>query len=434
MNKIVVAIVCSTMTCSTYAFNGTINNGSAMTLGPSSISDSLSSATFNPGMNSLVIGEGESMRMSYFPTLGINYEIGDLDNFADDIEELADIIDDANNTDDDTSVVLERFNNVLELAGEDGYIKINANINAPLFPLYFYSDFLKGTIGFDYSVNLQAGLSLLDAELTYNNQNNSFATASALYLKSGIQQTFSVSYGREVFENQSGTLYAGTKLKYFHMELSKQVLPLIELAGEKLSDFIQDEYDQNKQSTGNLGLDLGVVWDANAYRIGLTVENINSPTFDYGEVGVNCTDIVENTASRDSCESAKYFTEITGEISAREKHKKQAIMRADVLVNLSDSVQLSTAIDLSKYDDIVGDDNQWLHSAIIYNSNGYILPSIRVGYHKNLSGFKTSSITAGLTLFEIVSLDLEYGLESVEVDGTSAPRRAGFSLSIQEQF
>ncbi len=434
MNKIVIATACSVMACNTYAFNGTVNNGSAMTLGPSSLSASLSSATFNPGMNSLVIGEGDSMRLSYFPTIGANYEVGALDNFADDIEELADIIDDSSNTDDDVSVVLDRFNKVLKLAGEDGYIKFNANINAPLLPLYFYSESLKGTIGFDYSVNLQVGLSLLNAELTYNNQNNSFATASALYLKSGIQQTYSVSYGREVLTNRSGKLYAGAKLKYIHMELSKQVLPLIELAGEKISDFIEDEYDQNKLSSGNLGLDLGIVWDANSYRIGLTLENINSPTFDYGEIGVNCTDIAENTSSRNSCESAKYFTQTTGEISANEVHKKQAIMRADALVNISDSVQFTTAIDLSKYDDIVGDDNQWLHSAIIYNSNGYILPSARVGYHKNLSGFKTSSITAGITLFEIVSLDFEYGLESVKVDGTSAPRRAGFSLSIQEQF
>lgn len=434
MNKIVITTACSVIACHSYAFNNTINSGSAMTLGPSSLSTSLSSSTFNPGMNSLVIGEGDSLRMSYFPTFGANYEVGALDNFADDIEELADIIDDSSNTDDDTSEVLDRFNNVLKLAGEDGYIKFNANLNAPLLPLYFYSELLQGTVGFDYSVNLQVGLSLLDAELTFNNQNNSFATASALYLKSGIQQTYSVSYGKEIFINHSGKLYAGAKLKYIHMELSKQVLPLVELAGEKLSDFIEDEYDQNKLSTGNLGLDLGIVWDANSYRIGLTLENINSPTFDYGEIGVNCTDIAENTSSRNSCESAKYFTQTTGEINAKEVHKKQAIMRADALVNISDKVQFTTAIDLSKYDDIVGDDNQWLRAAIIYNSNENILPSIRVGYHKNLSGFKTSSITAGLTLFEILSFDIEYGLESVEIDGTSAPRRAGFSLSIQEQF
>lgn len=421
------------MACNAYA-GSSVYTGSAMTLGPSSSSASLSSASYNPAMNSLVISEGESMRMSYLPTFGFNVEIGALDNFADDLEELADIIDDPSSTNDEPSDVLDRFNDVLKRAGEDGYIKFNAGMNAPLLPLYFHSDILNGTIGFDYSVNVQTGLSLLDAELSYNNQNSSFSTASALYLKSGLEQTFAVSYSTEVFANDFGQLYAGGKFKYINMKLSKQVLPLIELADEEVGDLIRDEYDKNQLSTNDFGLDFGLVWDADSYRVGLTLENINSPEFEYGEVGVNCSDIEENTNPRSNCESAKYFSQQTGEIKAKEVHQKHALMRADALIKLTDNLQFSTAIDLAKYNDIVGDDNQWLHTAFAYNSNSYILPSVRVGYHKNLAGSEVSSVTAGLTLFEIVSLDFEYGLESVEVDGSLAPRRAGFSLSIQEQF
>jgi len=422
------------MACNTYADSSTVNTGSAMTLGPSSSSFSLASAAFNPAMNALVIADGEQMRMSYFPTFGFNVEVGALDNFSDDLEELADIIDDPSITNDEPSDILDRFNTVLKRAGDDGYVKFNGGVNAPMLPLYFYSETLQGTIGFDYSVNVQAGLSLLDAELSYNNQNNSFATASALYLKSGLEQTFAISYGKDVYSNRYGKLYAGGKIKYIHMELSKQVLPLIELAGEELDDLIEDEYDKNQLSSSDYGIDFGLVWDADYYRIGLTAENINSPEFEYGEIGVNCGDIAENTSSRSNCESAKYFTQTTGEISTREVHKKHALMRADALVKISEHWQFSTAIDLAKYDDIVGDDNQWLHTAFAYHADSYILPSVRIGYHKNLAGSKVSSITAGVSLFSIVSLDFEYGLESVEIDDSSAPRRAGFSLSIQEQF
>lgn len=433
MKKLIVATAIL-MACNANADSSTVNTGSAMTLGPSSSSSSLSSASYNPAMNSLVIAEGESMRMSYFPAFGFSAEVGELDNFADDIEELADIIDDPSITDDEPSAILDRFNNVLKLAGEEGYVKLNGGMNAPLLPLYFYSDTLKGTVGFDYSINVQAGVSLLDAELSYNNQNNSFATASALYVKSGIEQTFAISYGREVFANHFGKLHVGGKFKYINMELSKQVLPLIELAGEDLGDLIEDEYDKNQLSSSDFGLDFGLVWDSESYRVGLTLENINSPEFEYGEIGVNCLDIAENTSSRSNCESARYFTETTGEISSKEVYKKHALMRADALIKITDHLQLSTAIDLAKYDDIIGDDNQWSHTALAYHSNSYILPSVRVGYHKNLTGSKTSSVTAGVTLFDIVSLDFEYGLESVEVDDSSSPRRVGFSLSIQEQF
>lgn len=433
MKKLIIATAIL-VACNANADSSTINTGSAMTLGPSSSSASLSSASYNPAMNSLLLNEGESMRMSYFPTFGFNAEVGEIDNFADDLEELADIIDDPSLTNDEPSEVLERFNNVIQLAGESGYIKINASMNAPLLPLYFYSDTLKGTVGFDYSVNIQAGVSFLASELSYNNQNSSFATASALYLKSGIENTFTVSYGTEVFNHALGKLYAGGKLKYINMELSKQVLPLIELAGEDLSDLVEDEYDQNQYSSSDFGIDFGLVWDAEDYRIGLTIENLNSPEFEYGEIGVNCANIAENTSSRTNCESATYFTQVTGQISANEVHKKNTLMRADALYNISDEFQVSTAIDLAKYDDLIGDDNQWFHAAVAYHSDGYIIPSVRAGYHKNLTGSKVSSITAGLTLFNVVSLDFEYGLDSVEIDDSSTPRRVGFSLSIQEQF
>lgn len=420
--------------CNAHADSSTVNTGSAMTLGPSSNKYSLSSASYNPAMNSLVVKEGEKMRMSYFPTVGFNVEIGQADNFADDLEELADIIDDPNSTNESSSEILERFNKVLDTAGEDGYVKFNVGVNMPLLPLYFYSDTLGGTIGFDFSVNLQAGVNLLDDELYYDNQNTSFVTASALYLKSGVEQTFAISYSRDVYQSEHGKLYAGAKFKYINMELSKQVIPLVELAGKDLDDVVEDEYDKNQITSSDYGIDFGLVWDATNYRLGLTFENINSPEFEYGAIGVNCFEVPENTVARSNCEAANYFTTVTGEIKANEVHTKHALVRADALVNLSDRLQFSTAIDLAKYDDIIGYDNQWFHTALAYDSDWYVLPSVRVGYHKNLIGTETSSVTAGFSLFKIVSLDFEYGLESVEVDDTSAPRRVGFSLSIQEQF
>lgn len=420
--------------CNTYADSSTVNTGSAMTLGPSSSPYSLSAASFNPAMNSLVLGKDEKMRMSYFPTFGFGFEMGQVDGFADDLEELADIIDDPNNTSDDPSDVLDRFNDVLVKAGDDGYFKFNLGINAPLLPLYIKSELLGGTFGVDVSINTQASLSVLDNDLTFDQQNGSFATSTALYLKSGIEQSISVSYSREVYYNNYGRLFAGSKLKFITMELSKQVIPLVELAGDEIDDLISDEFDKKQISSSDIGIDFGLVWDADDYLLGLTLENINSPEFEYGAVGTNCSSIQENTTARNNCEVARFFTDITGEISANEKHTKHALIRADALLKVTDRLQLSTAIDLAKYNDITGYDHQWFHAAIAYDSDWYVLPSVRAGYHKNLTGSETTSVTGGFTLFKVVNLDLEYGLDSVEVDGSSAPRRVGFTISVQEQF
>ena len=429
-------LVASVMIMSAHgvAYSGNSNTGTIMTSGPTSSSYSMSTRTTNPAINSLLIAKDESLRMAYFPTFGGNLEIGPVDNFADDLEELADIIDDPSLAADDASAVLERFNKVLVSAGEDGYLKFNAGASAPLLPLYFHSDLLGGTIGIEYSVDAQAGLRLLDAPLSYNNQNESFTTASSFYIKSGVEQSFGLSYSRPIFTYDFGQLIAGAKINYITMQLSKQVLPIIELAGLDIGDLVKDEYDNNQVSTADIGVDIGLVWDAKGYRIGLSGQNINQPEFAYGEIGTKCSDIQDNSPSRTNCEVARYFSQTLGRISTNEIHIKQALWRADALIKVSDGFAVSGAVDLVKHNDMVGDDHQWVHVAGEYQSGWFVLPSLRVGYHKNLIGSETSSLSAGFTLFKAVSVDIEYGLQSVVVDGTSAPRRLGFSLSIQETF
>jgi hypothetical protein len=409
-------------------------SGAGLTTGPSSSPYSLSAAKSNPAMNSLVFSEGETTRMGYFPSIGFNVEVGPVDNFADDLEELADIIDDPSSTDDSAGDILDRFNAVLVKAGADGYLKFGAQAQLPITPFYFYSEKLQGAFSIDIAIAGAGGLSILDSELSFDSQNDSFTTATGIYVKAGEETKVSLSYSRESFKNEFGTLYAGVKANYYSIDLSKQVVPLIELAGQELGDVIEDEYDKNQKTSKALGVDFGVVWDAETYRVGLSFLDINAPEFDYGSVGVNCADIPENTSSRSNCEVARFFGDVRGEIDLTETHTKDAQVRIDGLFSLTEGLYVSAALDLAEYNDFIGDKHQWLHTALDYQTDWFALSAVRVGYHKNLTGFETSSATLGFSLFEIVNLDFEYGLESTSADGTSVPRRAGFALSIQEKF
>lgn len=424
----------------THAGSAGVNLGSSLTTGPSSNSYSLSAASNNPAMASLVVDKDESLRMSYFPNLGVALEIGEVDNFIDDLEELTDILDDPNSTSEPVSDVLDRFNGVLVEMGESGYLKNSVALNAPFFPLFIDSDFLGGALGLSISAEAIAGISILDDPLSYNNVANTFETSSAIYLKAGVEKTAGITYSRELPINNwldmdlGGKLYAGVKVKAMNLELSKQVLALENLESDDISDIIKDEYDNNQVSSTELGLDLGLVWDAGDYRIGMTAENINSPEFKYGEIGNNCSNPDLSPASQTNCNVAAYFAYTKGEIKANETHTKDAYFRGDILYKLTERWQVSSAMDFAEYNDVIGFENQWLHVATSYDADSWIIPSVRLGYHSNLAGTKTSSASMGFTLFNLVALDFEYGLESIEVDGSEAPRRAGFSLSIEESF
>lgn len=422
---------------SVLATSGGANSGASLTTGPSSNPYSMSASFHNPAMGALSVRKGEKWRVSLFPTFNGNVEYGQVDGFIDDLEELADLLDDPTSAGDNETPdeILSRFNDeVLPKVGEQGYMKISGSMNAPLAPLYFYSDTLKGTVGLDVSISGVGGISVLEDDLGFNDQNGTFSTGTAIYLKSGIETSIAASYSRKAYQNNYGTLYAGAKLKFMNLALSKQIIPLVQLAGSDLGDLIVDEFEKNQVSSSGFGVDLGMVWDSNRYRVGFTIENINSPEFEYGALGEDCHLIAEQTPERTNCNAAYDLVEGKGVIKGKETHIKDASMRVDGLVNLTERLQVSGSYDLTVYNDAIGYQHQWMHAAISYDSDYFLLPSLRVGYQENLAGTKTSSFMFGTTFFKIVSADLEIGLDNVSIDGTEVPRRFGFALSVQESF
>lgn len=417
-----------------YAGTGSSASGTNFTSGPSGNHTALFSADHNPAMNNFMVREEETYRFNFGPAFSYGIELGDVGNFADDLDDLIDIIDDPDSTDESPSDVLERFNSVLENMGEHGYIKNTINVRAPVLPLFYKSDRFGGTFSVDFSLDATIGARVLDDELKYD-QDKDYLTNTAIYLKSGIEKRLSFGYGRELWSyNDMGKLYGGARLDISNMELSKQVMPLQMLDGRDISDVMTDEYDKNLVSTTAMSVDIGVVWDADFYRLGLTLADINSPSFDYGAVGVNCDEREPGSTEQSACYATEYFIEVKGDLKAYETHTKHARATVDGALHIGNKWWLTSALDLAAYDDPVGFENQWFHLAASYETGGFWLPSLRSGYQVNLTGSETSSLNVGATFFKMLNFDIEYGLESVEVDGSTGPRRLGFALSLTEHF
>jgi hypothetical protein len=247
-----------------------------------------------------------------------------------------------------------------------------------------------------------------------------------------------VGYSRGWFDSAQvkeygGQLYAGVKLAVYSVKLSKQVFLLQKLDGKDISDVISDEYDRNSQSTTAPGLDLGVIWAADDYRVGATLFNINQPSFDYGPIGENCTSRQENSVERANCEAAADFAQVRGDIKARESHKKAAYISVDGTYYWLPNAWSSASLDLAAYDDFVGTQNQWLHIASEYQPTTQWLPIIRGALQKNFAGSKLTQMALGIE-FKGISLDLAFALDKTQIDGSQLPRSLGISLAIAEQF
>jgi len=437
VRKILAIIVTATITLEANAGSNGVYAGPNYTTGDTPSEHSIFAAATNPAYAALPVFEYDAWRMNILPTFWNRHELGEVDNFIDDLDELIDLLDDPSSIDEPVQDVLDRFNEVLVKMGEDGYTRNNVGLTAPLMPLYFRSESLNATFFAEFSYGATVGMSILDDELTFD-IDTLFNTNTSAYLKSGLEARLSGGASKKIFafgnQNKKLDVYAGVKLNLVRMELSKQIIALQQLNGESIEDVIVDSYDQNLNASTNFSVDIGVMVDADRYRAGLSITDLNSPAYSYGAIGVACDGFPEDSIERSNCDTAQYFVEVLGEVVGHEEHEQKALATLDGVYFLTKKWSVSGSMELAAYDDVVGQQNQWMTLATSYQSEHRFWPAIRAGYQKNLAGSALTSFNLGFTFFQRLTMDGSWGLESVDVDDVQVPRTFGFSIGLNQKF
>lgn len=370
-------------------------------------------------------------------SFGVGYEVGAVDNLTDRIDELSNRLnaftDDNPPSIDDVNGIKADFDDFLIDAGENGYFQFNTAIHVPLFPLVWSSrDTLGGSLVLDANAAVQAQLRVLDRPIEYNpleQGSKQLQTNSAVYLKLGAVAEGSLGYSRPLFEFDNGTLYGGLRAKYYQVGLRKTLIGLEQMDDSEQA--VEDEADKDVTAKTGVGVDLGLMWVAQNYRLGATFKNVNSPSFEYDMIGNDCENMAEGP-SKDSCFIARSFAD---EIDLEETYVMDAQVSVEAsLYSDSKNWVLSVAADTSPVNDPVGNQIQWLTASAAYATPSFIIPGIRVGYRKNMAGSQLSAVTAGFTLFKFLHVDAAYGLESIVIDEEEAPRMLQANIGIDLLF
>ncbi len=423
------ALGAALISCPSFASSSFYDAGPMLTDGGASSAWTSLYATRNPAGGEFAIAPGARFRMGIFSSIGVGTEIGPVDNFADEIDDLIDELDRDDISLAEGNALVERFNGLLERFGRDGYLKVHAGARVPLFPLLFRNRL--GVFTVDANVAGQARLGLLDAPLTYNPVTEELETASAVYVKGAKLGELSLGFSRLAWKNDAGQLFVGGRLKYLHAALSKQVVALESVEdGDDVEDILSDAYDANERTSSDVTVDVGAIYSTSHYRIGLTVANLTEPEFEYGALGVNCQSLTG--ATQYNCYSALYFSD---RIALNEKWtlERQATLEGEFLF-AGGAGSISAAVDLNDVHDIVGDLHQGLTLAVGYKTQTRWLPDARLGYRRNLAGSELSTVSLGVTFFRRFHLDVACGLKSAEVDGSSVPRTLAFNLGFEMSY
>lgn len=154
---------------------------------------------YNPAAGETVIEEGENFRWGYLASMGVAVELGDADNFGDDVDELIETLESDNVTAAEGNEAIENYNNnIRHKLGDEGYIKTDIHVVAPLAPFSIRSEALGGVLSLDAMGGITIKASVLDDDITVNTFTQEFETNTAAYLKSAEYFSIGLGYSRAI--------------------------------------------------------------------------------------------------------------------------------------------------------------------------------------------------------------------------------------------
>lgn len=414
---------------------------SLLTLGTGATPQTGLSVMYNPAAGETVIEEGENFRWGYLSSFGIGYELGDVNDFTDDVDQLISDLDTNSVTASFGNDVINNYNdNIRHKLGDEGYIKFDAHIVAPIAPFSFRSETLGGVISVDAMAGVTGRISVLDDDISVNYSTQEFETNTAAYIKSVEYYSIGLGFSRpvdhpvitEFTDKLGGRLLAGVRGNFYNLSLSKQIVGLLNIdEDEELGDVIQDDFSTNKKSSSAIGVDLGLIWEAPNYHVGFTWRNINEPEFEYGSLGDNCTS-KDTSTSMSNCFTALYFA-AQDRITLNETYVMTSQASVDAALNTQNKRwRLATSYDIQPMRDPIGDEYQWASVSAAYVSSSFI--GGRIGLSQNQTGSELTMLNAGLSLFGGMNLDIRYSLDNITVDGETVPRAFGVNLGFENSF
>ena len=431
-----VAMAVAMASASAFAFPGAAGKGPNVTYGATSHGAHLLTLSGNPAYGTHALSDERSVRLGGAGAFSLGYEVGPVDNFLDRVDDVLDALERDDITLAEGIALANELNDLLADIGRDGYTRINAGLQAPLTPIAFKTGL--GTFNVSLEGDVEVRASVLDDAVTYDPVSQELRTRASLYLKSARLARVSLGWARALWHDDDQSITGGARVSLINAAMSKQVVNLKSAAthpdDDDVSDIISDQYDTNEKTSTNISVDLGVVYQTGNWRAGLTLLNINEPEFDYGTVGINCGDLPPGSQAAINCLTADQFVQ-DGRISASETWVLASQAVADASYSFNNGRGLvGLSYDLTDANTPTGDLVQMLSVLAAYQPGKVWAPGLRAGYHSNQQGSKLSSVSAGMTWFNRLTLDALMGLDSTEIDGSKLPRTAAISIGWQSRF
>ncbi|NKI18414.1 conjugal transfer protein TraF [Spongiibacter sp. KMU-166] len=392
----------------------------------------------NPAMLPVALGD-RSYSLGGFSLPAFALEIGQVDNLAEQFDSMEEALDNAessnsdggeNVTQDEADAIKAEFDAFVAELDENAYVAFDVALPLPALPVMFKA--LGGTIAVNAEASVGVNIQALGDELRYNQADEEIETDTSLYVRSGEFTRIGVSYGKEMgkfaIAGNDFDVNVGGRLTLTKASLSRQVIRIVDDSDdedESAFDRAEENYDENKEDTTTLGLDVGFALHNSKSHFGATIRNLIPQEFDYADIGIDCGQKPTEGQQAD-CDAAANFE---GRINLRDSYELEPQLALEASHTIHESgLRVFGGLEANSVENVAGHEYQWASIGLGYVGPWW-LPGVQVAYHSNLAGEKLDMLSLGMQLFKAVNLQVSLSPETAEVDGDDIYRSAAVSLT-----
>ena len=240
------------------------------------------------------------------------------------------------------------------------------------------------------------------------------ANDSSLITKSTRLTDLSASYSRPVLSNESGSLFLGLRGTAYYMQMSRISLRFGDITDS--SELFDEIRDADYRSDTRFGMDVGALWVADRYQLGLQITNVNEPRFQFPGVDLEpySAERIIEFLQADQTYTMDRQVKLEGSWFGKDRRWSAHV-----------------GLDADPATDPLGDDFQWLTVSADWRFDSRWLQHLRVGYRDNLTGTELTYLSAGLTAFRFLNFDISSALDTVSINGNKLPQGLMLSLGFQ---
>jgi len=240
---------------------------------------------------------------------------------------------------------------------------------------------------------------------------------SFLLVKATRIAQFSLSYSKKALEFEQGSLYWGVKPSFYRVGLTNVSTRLGDVSDAEA--LLQDIKDAEYIYKTGFDFDLGLVWAAPQYQLGVSLINAIESTYKYPEIDR------ADFRALDVLKQIDYHEEFT--------MQRQVKLEAGIFTE-DRHWSLHAELDANPVEDPMRDRYQWFTLTAGYAADSWWLPSARFGMSRNLAGTKLGYLNAGITFMKFINLDVATTLDQVHLDGKNIMRGANIRLGVQFDY